>query len=127
MNRAEFIQHLEDGLPATVAVREITGHVPVIVTIAEGDDGIFYTRYGLMMAGPVMAALVVLKLKLSNVPVRYIDRIKAGEPCGKVLEGMERAGYVIDFGRSIKSSARLQWEGAIVGEADEIFTEGLFK
>ena len=127
MNRAQFIQHLEDGLPATVGVREITGKVPVIVTIAEGDDGIFYTRYGLMMAGPLMAALVVLKLKLSNIPVRYIDRIKGGEPCGKVLEGMDRAGYVIDFGRSIKSSARISWEGAIVGEADEIFTEGLFK
>lgn len=127
MNRKDFIQHLEDGLPATVAVREVTGRIPQVVTIAEGDDGIFYVRYGLMMAGPLMAALVVLKIKTATIPPEYLDRIKNGEPCGGVLEGMARAGYVIDFGRSIKSSARLQWEGAIVGEADEIFTEGLFK
>jgi hypothetical protein len=127
VNRADFIQHLEDGLPATIGVREITGRVPQIVTIAEGDDGIFYTRYGIMMAGPVMAALVILQVKIDEIPERYLKRIKNGEPFGKVLEGMKRIGFVLDYGTSIKCSARLDWEGVIVGQADEIFTEGLFK
>jgi hypothetical protein len=126
MNRKEFIQHLEDGLPATIAVRAVTGNNPQIVTIAEGDDAGFYTRYGIMMAGPVMAALVILTLKIDEIPDKYLARIRAGEPCGKVLPGMKRMGFVLDYGHSIKCSARLDWNRAIVGQADEIFTKGLF-
>jgi hypothetical protein len=126
MNRDQFIQHLENGLPATKAVRAITGHTPAIVTIAEGDDGRYYRRYGIMMAGPVMAALVVLEINVLLVPPVSVDRIRAGEPCGLVLKGMIRNGYVQSYGITIRSGARLSWNDEIVGSADEIFTESLF-
>jgi hypothetical protein len=126
MNRDQFIQHIEDGLPATKAVREITGHAPVISTIAECDDGRYYVRYGIMMAGPIMAALVILSINVVLVPRGHVDRIKSGEPCGQVLNGMTRIGYVQSCGLAVRSGARLRWNDTIVGEADEIFTESLF-
>jgi hypothetical protein len=127
VNRNQFIGHIESGLPATKAVREMTGHTPVIATVAEGDDGRFYTRYAIMMAGQTMAALVILSINTDLVPCELVDRIKAGEPCGLVLRGMTRSGYVQDLGKAVRSGARLLWNETIVGEADEIFTESLFK
>jgi hypothetical protein len=126
MNRDQFISHLEAGLPATVAVLAITGHRPAITTIADGDDGRYYIRYGIMMAGPVMAALVILSINVALVPRKYVDRIKSGEPCGHVLTGMTRIGYVQSCGLAVRSGARLRWNDTIVGEADEIFTGSLF-
>jgi hypothetical protein len=126
MNRDQFIRHIEDGLPATEAVREITGHAPRIETIAECDDGRYFIRYGIMMAGHQMAALVILNINVILVPREYVDRIKSGEPCGQVLKGMTRIGYVQSCGLAVRSGARLRWNDTIVGEADEIFTEGLF-
>jgi hypothetical protein len=127
MNRDQFIKHLTDGFPATEAVQRITGYKPVIVTIAEGDDGVSYRRYAIMMAGPIMAALVILEINVAMIPDDYMKRIKTGEPCGSVLKGMTRVGFVQDLGMAVRSGARLMWHDNIVGEASEIFTEGLFK
>jgi hypothetical protein len=127
MNRDQFIKHLKAGFPATEAVQRITGYKPVIVTIAEGDDGRYYHRYAIMMAGPVMAALVILEINVATIPIDYMERMKTGEPCGSVLKGMTRVGFVQDLGMAVRCGAKLQWHGDIVGEASEIFTEGLFK
>lgn len=126
VTREEFMDYLAAGNPATTAVHVITGHKPFIVTLGEVDDGSFYIRYGVMMAGDIMAALVILKVSICLIPSASLDRIRAGEPAGAVLKGMMRNGFVEEAGVAVRSGAHLVLGDAIIGTADEIFTESLF-
>lgn len=127
MNRSEFIEHLRSGQPATIAVQEITGHKPEVVTIADLDDETHYTRYGIMIAGKDMVALVILQLYGAKVPAHLLARIREGEPAGLVLDGMERqATFTTDYPQAIRAGALLSRYGRAIGRADEIFTQSLF-
>lgn len=131
MNRDEFIEHLRAGKSATEAVRKITGEDPYIVTIASIEDDTDYTRYGVMMAGSLMAALVILRIYIPAIPPSLLDRIRTGEPCGDVLSGIRRFGSVIPYPGAIQARGRLHWAGPDekprpVGMAQEIFTGSLF-
>jgi hypothetical protein len=127
MNRVEFITHLKSGKPATAAVQEITGHKPEIVTIAELDSGNYYMRYGLMMTGGTMAALVILILYPSHISKDDMNRIRSGEPAGAVLVNMQRHQESIkSFSKAVRSTAVMTVRGESVGYVQEIFTESLF-
>lgn len=127
MNRDQFTRHLQDGKPATEAVRLVTGHEPEVVTLADYlDNSGHYHRYGIMMAGPVMAALVVLWLDASQVPRQALDRVVAGEPLGAVIPGLERKGYITPYPVAVQSGAYLFSNGTQIGYAEEIFTASLF-
>jgi hypothetical protein len=126
MDRQEFIEHLRDGKPATVAVAKITGHKPQMVTVASHDGKEVYVRYGVMMAGNVMAAIAVLTLYPESIDDELMQRIKDGEPCGAVLKGMKRRGRVVQYGVAIQAIASLIYDGKCVGRAVEVFTESLF-
>jgi hypothetical protein len=126
MDRQDFIDHLMDGKPATVAVKRITGYKPQIVTIASHDGKDVYVRYGVMMSGPIMAAIVVLTLYPDLIDEELMGRIKMGEPCGSVLKGLKRRGRVVQYGIAVQGMASLIYEGKCVGSAVEVFTESLF-
>jgi hypothetical protein len=125
MNQEEFIAHIRGGQPVTEAIRKATGHDPYIQAIAATEDGTDYTRYGVMIAGDLLAALVILQLYVPAIPARYLDRIRTGEPCGAVLQGMRRYGSVTPHIGSIQANGRLHWRRKPVGRAQEIFTTGL--
>jgi hypothetical protein len=127
VNRTEFMAHLRAGRPATEAVRQITGVTPEIVTIASFDQKDLYVRYGVMMAGPLMAAIVILRLYPETIPEDLMDRIKAGEACGAVLTDMTRRGRASGHGMAVRSIGSLVWNGKCVGSAIEVFTESLLK
>jgi acyl-[acyl carrier protein]--UDP-N-acetylglucosamine O-acyltransferase len=126
MNRDQFIEHIRSGQPATVAVREITGHTPEIVTIADLEDTHSYVRYGIMMAGTAMVALVILQLDVRKVPDHLLARIREGEPAGLVLDGMRRQTFTTPYPQAIRAGALLIRHGRTIGRADEIFTQSLF-
>lgn len=126
MNREEFMEHLRAGRPATVAVKEITGIRPRIVTIADLENELTYKRYGVMMAGKKMVAIVVLELTVKQVPAAFLDRVKEGEPAGLVFAGMKRENFAYEYPRAIRAWALLFWSERCIGRADEIFTESLF-
>jgi hypothetical protein len=126
MKRTEFADHLRSGALATDLVQEITGVKPTIVTIAEMKDDT-YTRHGIMMAGNKMCALVILSIRSYRVGMSNMERIRTGEPAGAVLEGMRRLqGKVTVYPKAIKSYADLEFDGQVIGSAQEIFTESLF-
>jgi hypothetical protein len=127
VDRQEFIAHLRAGHPATDGVRQITGIPPEIVTIASLDETDVYIRYGVMMAGPLMAAITILRLYPETIPAGLMARIKDGEPCGAVLTGMERRGRTRGRGLAVQAFGSLTWNGKCVGSAIEVFTESLFK
>lgn len=127
MTRDEFMTHIRSGRPATEAVFNITGLNPYIITIADTEDRSQYTRYGIMMAGNAMAALVVLSLDTWQIPGALMERIRDGEPAGAVLVGMKRRGWVTPYPRAIRSRAALIYNAGHIGHADEIFTESLFR
>jgi hypothetical protein len=127
VDRQEFIAHLRAGRPATEGVRQITGVVPEIVTIASLDEKDVYIRYGVMMAGPLMAAIVILRLYPETIPEELMTRIKEGESCGAVLTGMERRGRATGRGLAVQAFGSIIWKGKCVGSAIEVFTESLFK
>jgi hypothetical protein len=125
--RNNFIAQLRDGRSATLAVQEITGVMPEIVTIASHDDPVMYIRYGVMMAGPMMAAITILKLDQHSIPSELMERIKNGEPCGGVLGELSRRCAVIEHGIAVHAMASLAWYGTFIGNAQEVFTESLLK
>lgn len=126
MNRDQFTRHLQDGKPATEAVRLATGLPPEIVTLADYREGGYYHRFGVMMAGPVMAALVVLRLETCHVPLEVLDQIRGGTPLGTAIGGLERKGFVTPYPAAIRSGAYLFSHGTQIGYAEEIFTASLF-
>jgi hypothetical protein len=127
MNRDEFIEHIRSGQPATHAVAEITGHTPEVVTIANLEDEDQYIRYGVMMAGKAMVALVILQLYVSKIPADLLARIRNGEPAGLVLDGMRRTTFTTPYPQAIRAGALLHRRGRTIGRADEIFTQSLFR
>jgi acyl-[acyl carrier protein]--UDP-N-acetylglucosamine O-acyltransferase len=126
MNRDEFIEHIRSGQPATFAVAEITGHTPEVVTIADLEDEHQYVRYGVMMAGTAMVALVILQLDVRKIPAHLLARIREGEPAGLVLDGMRRQTFTTAYPQAIRAGALLTRHGRGIGRADEIFTQSLF-
>ena len=127
MNRDEFIEHIRSGQPATLAVAEITGHTPEIVTVADLEDDYQYVRYGIMMAGKDMVALVILQLDVPKIPADLLARIRDGEPAGLVLDGMRWQTFTIPYPQAIRAGALLYRQGRTIGRADEIFTQSLFR
>jgi hypothetical protein len=126
MDKPTFITYLHNGGLATQAVRLVTGQDTEIVTLASLDEEDSYVRYGIMMAGSTMAALIVLQLQPQLVGAEYMTRIKAGEPVGAVVPGMMRKGAVEEFPQAVRASASLWREGILIGYVEEIFTASLF-
>jgi len=127
MNRQEFIAHLRDGKPATLAVQEITGIMPEIVTIASWNLLGQYIRKGVMVAGPLMAAIVSIELHTDSIDPALMNRIISGEPTGAVLEGMTRNCRVVEREIAVQAFAGLVYQGQCIGNCVEVFTESLFQ
>jgi hypothetical protein len=126
VNREQFLEHLRSGEPITKAVQELAGVRPEIMTIAEESNSTRYVRYGLMMTGDMIAALVTLQVDADRIPSHLLAAIKSGEPIGLVLDHMKRIGnLVLPFPRGIRTSGALWWDGQTIGEAQEIFTVSL--
>jgi hypothetical protein len=127
IDKSSFADYLKSGQSATAAIQAATGIMPNIVTIAELDADI-YIRYGVMMAGDTLVALVTLTIFKVNVRPDWLERIKSGEPAGAVLEGMVRWDTEVEeFDKAIRSSATMAVDDRVVGSVQEIFTESLFK
>ena len=56
MNRDDFLAHLRAGNSATLGVKQVTGIMPFIVTLASYDEEHYYQRWGVMMSGDLFAA-----------------------------------------------------------------------
>lgn len=118
----DFVAYLREGNPATIGVRKITGIDPTIVTVADYFSHRKFVRYGIMMCGTVMAAIVILELDAYKVSSNLLDRIRNGEPAGAVLDGLARRCYASYHNGSIQSGATLYWQEHIIGKAQEVFT-----
>jgi len=129
MDRDGFLAHLRAGETATSGVEAITGIKPEIVTIASWDILGQYIRKGVMVAGPLMAAIVSIELLADedSIEPELMARIKSGEPTGAVLSGMGRRCRVVERGLAIQAFANLIYKGHTIGNCVEVFTETLFR
>jgi hypothetical protein len=126
VNKTDFEKCLRAEILATDLIQGLTNIKPNIVTIAE-TEGALYTRFGIMMAGDKMCALVILSIYPYRVGQDNMERIRDGEPAGAVLKGMKRhQGNVKVHAKSIESYATLELDGMEIGIAQEIFTESMF-
>lgn len=126
MDRKGFIAHLRAGGKATDGIRAITGAEPFIVTIAEFDQNP-YIRYGVTLAGGILAALVTLSVSTTNLSADELQRIKDGEPIGGVIPDITRKGSVDEYTIAVRAVANLKRGTRIIGYVEEIFTHSLFE